>query len=75
MRGLKCAAMRPGPSRNAPVALLAAIPATALTVAVPFVNHVEPRLFGMPLLLWWIVAWVLLTPAFLWTAGRLERHW
>jgi hypothetical protein len=54
---------------------LAAIPAAALTVAVPFVNRVEPRIFGLPFLLSWIVAWVLLTPAFLWTVGRLERHW
>lgn len=55
--------------------LLAAIPVAALSVAIPLVNRVEPRVFGMPFLLAWIVAWVLLTPAFLWTVGRLERRW
>ena len=56
-------------------ALLTAIPIAALTVAVPLVNRVEPRIFGLPFLLCWIVGWVLLTPAFLWSIGRLERHW
>jgi len=56
-------------------ALLTAIPLAALTVAIPLVNRVEPRIFGLPFLLCWIVAWVLLTPAFLWTIGRMERHW
>jgi hypothetical protein len=55
--------------------LLAAVPVAALTVAIPLVNRVEPRVFGAPFLLCWIVAWVLLAPAFLWTIGRLERHW
>jgi hypothetical protein len=54
---------------------LAAIPIAALTVAVPLVNRIEPRVFGLPFLLFWIVAWVLATPAFLWTIGRLERRW
>jgi Protein of unknown function (DUF3311) len=56
-------------------ATLAAIPIAALSVAVPFVNHVEPRILGLPFVLAWIVAWVLATPAFLWTIGRLERRW
>ena len=55
--------------------ILAAIPASALTVAIPLVNRVEPRIFGAPFLLGWIAIWVLLTPAFLWAIGRLERHW
>jgi hypothetical protein len=54
---------------------LAAIPIIALTVAVPLVNRAEPRLFGVPFLLCWIVGWVVVTPAFLWTIGRLERRW
>ena len=56
-------------------ALLAAIPIVALTFAVPFVNRIEPRLFGFPFLLSWILAWTLLAPAFLWMVGRLERRW
>ena len=69
--------MRPAPPSNVGFArvLLAAIPAAALTIAVPFVNRIEPRIFGAPFLLSWILLWVLLTPAFLWTVGRLERRW
>ncbi|MGA7354926.1 MAG: DUF3311 domain-containing protein [Candidatus Cybelea sp.] len=55
--------------------ILAAIPVSALTVAIPLVNRVEPRIFGAPFLLGWIAIWVLLTPAFLWAIGRLDRHW
>jgi hypothetical protein len=55
--------------------ILAAIPIAALTVAVPLVNRVEPRIGGLPFLLCWIAGWVLLTPAFLWTIGRVERRW
>ena len=73
----RCAAMRPAPSPDAVWlrVLLAAIPFAALTIAVPLVNRVEPRMLGMPFLFCWILAWVLLTPAFLWAVGRLERHW
>jgi hypothetical protein len=56
-------------------ALLVGVPIAALTVAIPLVNRVEPRIFGLPFLLCWIVAWVLLVPAFLWTIGRMERRW
>lgn len=69
--------MRPAPPSVAFLlpALLAAIPLAALSVAIPLVNRVEPRIFGVPFLLGWIVAWVLLTPGFLWTIGRLQRFW
>ncbi len=55
--------------------LLAAIPIAALSLAVPLVNRVEPRILGLPFVLFWIVAWVLLTPAFIWSIGRVERRW
>jgi Protein of unknown function (DUF3311) len=54
--------------------LLAAVPVAALTVAVPLVNRIEPRLFGMPFLLCWILGWLLLAPVFLWAIARLERQ-
>ncbi len=40
---------------------LAIIPFLALIVGPFLVNRVEPRVFGLPLLLAWIVAWILLT--------------
>jgi Protein of unknown function (DUF3311) len=55
--------------------LLPAIPFGALSIAVPLVNRIEPRILGLPFVLAWIAAWVMLTPAFLWTLGRLEKRW
>ncbi len=52
--------------------VLALIPALMLSVAVPFVNRIEPRIFGLPFILAWIVLWVLLTPAFMYCIYRLE---
>ena len=71
--------MRPTPPSGAFFgfvrAALAAIPLAALSIAIPFVNRIEPRILGLPFVLCWIIGWVLLTPAFIWTIGRLERHW
>jgi len=55
-------------------AVVAAIPVAALTVAVPFVNRVDPRILGLPFVLFWILAWGFLSPAFLWGVGRIERR-
>lgn len=55
--------------------VLAAIPFAAVSVAVPLVNRVEPRILGLPFLLVWIALWGLLTPAFIWGIGRSEGHW
>lgn len=69
--------MRPTPPSNARRlrVLLAAVPIAALTLLVPLANRLEPRIAGLPFLLAWIVAWVILTPAFIWSIGRLDRHW
>jgi hypothetical protein len=55
--------------------LLAAIPFGALSIAVPFVNRVEPRILGLPFLLVWIAFWVVISPLFIWLMGRIEGHW
>jgi len=52
----------------------AAIPALALTAALPLVNRIEPIVLGFPLLLFWITAWVAATPLFLWVAYLVERR-
>jgi hypothetical protein len=69
--------MRPAPpSDSSPLRLLLAIvPVAALTVALPFVDHLEPRIAGVPFVLCWIVAWAIATPGFLWVLGRWERRW
>lgn len=53
---------------------LAVIPAVMLTFAIPLVNRVEPRVFGLPFLLVWIAAWVAVTPLFLYAVERLRQR-
>ena len=54
---------------------LAAVPTLALTFAVPFVNRDEPRVFGLPFVMFWIVLWIVLSPVFLWVIhNRIERR-
>jgi|HubBroStandDraft_1064217.scaffolds.fasta_scaffold2740500_2 hypothetical protein len=55
-------------------AIVAAIPALALTFGVPFANRVEPRILGLPFILGYIVAWIVLTPGFLYLVYRGERR-
>jgi hypothetical protein len=57
-----------------PTALVCAlIPFLALTVGLVFANRLEPRVVGLPFIQAWILAWILLTPAFMWVAYRSER--
>ena len=55
--------------------ILAVLPIAALSICIPLVDRIEPRLFGMPFILLWILAWVFATPAFLWGVGRTEGRW
>ncbi len=70
-------------SRDRPTVLslaLAFVPAVAMVGGLPFVNRLEPTVFGLPFLLSWILGWVLVTPVFLYLAyravgeGRETRH-
>jgi Protein of unknown function (DUF3311) len=65
--------MREMGRRAAPV-VLAAMPALALSLAIPFVNRFEPSLGGAPFLLVWIVGWVLASPFLLYIAFRLQQR-
>ena len=60
------------PPRLALRVALAAIPIFMLSFAVPLVNRLEPRIFGMPFVLAWILFWVVMTPLFLLSIYRLE---
>ena len=42
---------------------LAVLPFLAILIGTSFVNSVEPLVFGMPLVLAWLVVWVVLTSA------------
>jgi hypothetical protein len=50
----------------------AVIPALALVAGLPFVNRLEPVVLGLPFLLFWILGWVMVTPAFLAAAYVLD---
>jgi Protein of unknown function (DUF3311) len=50
---------------------VAAIPVIAMTFAVPFVNRDEPHIAGLPFVFAWIIAWIILTPAFMWVIHRV----
>jgi hypothetical protein len=54
--------------------LCALVPALALTVGVVAFDRLEPRILGLPFVLAWITAWVLVTPAFMWVAYRSARQ-
>ncbi len=53
--------------------ILAAIPVLALTLGIPLANRLEPRVFGLPFLLVYIVTWIVLTPAFIGAGYALDR--
>ena len=59
-------------SRRRPLALLALVPASGLSIAIPFVNRLEPRIFGLPFILAWIIAWWLLTAVLMYIIYRSE---
>ena len=52
--------------------LLAALPFIGILLGVPFVNRVEPLVFGMPLVLAWIVFWVVMSAAIMALVYRLD---
>jgi len=54
--------------------LLASIPFITLVFMLPLVNRIDPVILGLPFLLFWILAWVCLTPFILLLAYLLERR-
>jgi Protein of unknown function (DUF3311) len=41
--------------------------------SVPLWDRVEPRVLGMPFNMFWLLAWLVLTPALMSVAYRIER--
>ena len=52
--------------------LLSLVPFAGLLTGVAFANRVEPRVFGLPFLLAWVVAWVFITVAIMTVIYRLD---
>jgi hypothetical protein len=52
--------------------LLSLVPFAGLLVGVAFANRVEPRVFGLPFLLAWVVAWVFVSVGVMAVVYRLD---
>jgi hypothetical protein len=54
--------------------LLAALPALAILVGVPYANGVRAYVLGLPFLLFWILACVIATSVVMAVIGALDRR-
>ena len=52
--------------------LLTLVPFAGLLAGIGFANRVEPRVFGMPFLLAWVVAWLFITVGIMALVYRLD---
>jgi hypothetical protein len=52
---------------------LALLPVIGMLGGVPFANRVEPFVFGLPFLLFWIVLWVVITSVVMGVVYALDR--
>lgn len=66
--------MPPAPRGARPHRLLALGPVLAILGAPWIANRVEPRIFGLPFLLAWIVGAVLATSVVMWIVSRLDEQ-
>lgn len=57
-----------------PYRLLALIPVIAIVAAPWLANRASPRLLGMPFLLGWLVAWLLVTSLVMAIIGALDAR-
>jgi hypothetical protein len=52
--------------------LLSLVPFVGLVIGIGFANRVEPRVFGMPFLLAWVVAWLFISVGVMALVYRLD---
>lgn len=55
------------------VAIIILVPFLAQLAVIPWVNHIEPLIFGIPFLHCWLFAWMLLTPLFTLAVHKILR--
>ena len=54
--------------------LFAAVPFAALCFSVRFWDRIDPMVFGLPFNLFWLLAWIFITPLCMWMAYRMEKR-
>lgn len=56
--------------------LFGLVPTLAICFSVPLWDRVHPMVLGLPFNLFWLIAWIVLTPLFMWGAYRIDatRH-
>lgn len=54
--------------------LLALMPFAAMCFTVPAWDRIDPIVLGMPFNLFWLIAWIVLTPFCMWGAYRIEMR-
>ena len=54
--------------------LLALVPFAAMCFSIALWDRVEPMILGLPFNLFWLLAWIALTPLFMWGAYRAENR-
>jgi hypothetical protein len=54
--------------------LLAALPAAGMLGGLGFANRMQSYVLGLPFLLFWLVAWVVLTAAIMALIGAIDRR-
>jgi hypothetical protein len=52
--------------------LLGLIPFVAMCLSVSIWDRIEPMIFGLPVNLFWLVAWIILSSLCMWAAYRME---
>ena len=52
--------------------LLGLVPFVAVCFSVPLWDRVYPTVFGLPFNMFWLVAWLLVTPLVMWGVYRIE---
>ena len=59
---------------STPSILLALIPFIGMCLSVPLWDRVAPRVLGLPFNIFWILAWLALSPAIMGIVYRIERR-
>jgi len=60
--------------KQRPYHWLALIPPLGMLIGVPFVNRGRPHVFGLPPLMAWMIAWILLTSIIMGVIFALDRR-